>query len=609
MKIETIQTFITVIDLFGHSPTFIIDNKLQYKTFFGGILSILAIIVAVITTIFFSQELFLKKSPSVNLNTETNLNPDILHYFDNFEFIIGVQNESYTVTIDESLFYAKGFIFNTTVNETGVFNNVYEIDLQPCNLALRNSPNYDIFKKYNLENFYCISKNQSKINLNDIYLKEFWGNNGFQMIQIKFYECKNSTESQKCATEEKIKNALSFTELSIYVSDNFVRTNNYEEPFQRGAHEIFSVVSIDFLVKITQFYRHTQVESDNGLMFTTSSKINGFKKDEITKDINYDRKSSNFITFTLQLNNIIEKYHRKYYKLQDLAAQVGGVYNIIMVICFFIMKLYEENYYFEYLINKYFEVKIYKKNNNISYKDTNDNNNNETKNLKNDIKTLKLPDSLKEKRDSKNFEYLNNSKDINKDIKINENNSMSYKKKLTLKFFDKLFLVNILPKISSKKNQNYELFIIAKNHLMSHIDIFSYLKHAHSDEMKSKLLLDEDQQKIFDYIFKPILSYNYIGTRYNGQNLPTKIKEKLIGATQGKQSATIKNTFDKRLNVYNSNEQNNKKIENNHYENHNMILNSDSNENINGENHDNNNDENNYKTKTNENNNEDNSSN
>jgi len=601
MKIETIQTFITVIDLFGHSPTFIIDNKLQYKTFFGGFLSILAIIVAVITAIFFSQELFFKKSPSVNLNTETNLNPDILPYFDNFEFIIGVQNENNTVYIDESIFYAKGFIFNTTVNETGVFNNDYEIDLQPCNLALRNSPNYENFKKYNLKNFYCISKNQSKINLNNIYLKEFWGNNGFQMIQIKFYECKNSTESQKCATEEKIKNALSFTELSIYVSDNFVRTNNYEEPFQRGAHEIFSVASIDFLVKITQFYRHTQVESDNGLMFTTSSKINGFKKDEVTKDINYDRKSSNFITFTLQLNNIIEKYYRKYYKLQDLAAQVGGVYNVIMIICLYIMKLYEENYYFEYLINKYFEVKIYKKNNNISYKDTNDNNNNETKNLKNKIKTLKFSDSMKEKRDSKNFKSLNNTQDIKKQMKINENNSISSKKQLTLKFFDKLFLVNILPKISSKKNPNYEIFIIAKKHLMSHIDIFSYLKHAHSDEMKSKLLLDEDQQKIFDYIFKPILSYNYIGTRYNGQNLPTKIKEKLIGATQGKQSATIKNTFDKRLNIY-SNEQNNKKNENNDYKNHNNILNTDSNENIK-------NDEYINKTKTNENNNEDNSSN
>ena len=598
MKIENIQTYITFLDLFGHSPSFIINNNLQYKTFFGGILSLIAIIISIITTIVFSKELFLKKSPSVNLNTESNLNPDILYYFDNFEFIIGVQNESYTVTIDHSLFSAKGFIFNTTVNETGVFNSVFEIDLQPCNIALKNSPNYDIFKKYNLENFYCISKNQSKFNLNDIYLKEFWGNNGFQMLQVKFYECKNTSESQKCATEERILNALSHTEISIYIIDNYIRTNNYKTPFQRGVREIFSEASINFLVSITQYYHHAQIISDNGLMFTTKSIMNGFKKDELTKDINYNRTSDNFATLTLQLNNYIEKYQRKYYKIQDLAAQAGGVFNIIMIICVFIIKLYEENYYFEFLINKYFEVKLIKKNNKIFYKDNNNNNNNkETKNSKNKIKTLKF-----DKNESTNIKPINNTNEIKNQMKINESNSIKSKKQLTLKFFDKLFLINLLPKISSKKNDNYELYIRAKNHLISHIDIFSYLKHSHSDEMKSKLLLDEDQQKIFDYIFKPILSYNYIGTRYNGQNLPTKIKEKLIGERKDKQSATIKNTFDKRLSVYNSPDINKKKE--NNYENHNNNFNSDSNENIN----DYNNDELN-KTKTNENNNDDYSSN
>ena len=595
MKIENIETYITFIDLFGHSPSFIIDNNLQYKTFFGGFLSLIAIIISIITTIVFSKELFLKKSPSVNLNTESNLNPEILYYFDNFEFIIGVQNESYTVTIDHSLFTAKGFIFNTTVNETGVFNSVFEIDLQPCNLALRNSPNYDIFKKYNLENFYCISKNQSKFNLNDIYLKDFWGNNGFQMLQVKFYECKNTTKSQKCATKERIFNALSHTEISIYITDNYIRSNNYKNPFQRGVREIFSEASINFLVSITQFYHHVQIISDNGLMFSTKSKINGFKKDELTKDINYNRTSDNFATLTLQLNNYIEKYQRKYYKIQDLAAQVGGVFNIIMIICVFIIKLYEENYYFEYLINKYFEVKLIKKKNNIHYKDnSNDNNNNEIKLSKNKIKKLKY-----DKNDLKNLKPLNTN-DIKNQMKINENNSIKSKKQLTLNFFDKLFLINLYPKISSKKNDKYELYIIAKNHLISHIDIFSYLKHSHSDEMKSKLLLDDDQQKIFDYIFKPILSYNFIGTRYNGQNLPTKIKEKLIGERKGKQSATIKSIFDKRLTVFNSPEINTKKE--NHNGNHNNNFNSDSNENIND-------DEYNIKTKTYENNNDDNSSN
>ena len=64
---------------------------------------------------------------------------------------------------------------------------------------------------------------------------------------------------------------------------------------------------------------------------------------------------------------------------------------------------------------------------------------------------------------------------------------------------------------------------------MEYIDIISYLKNTHSGQMRSKLILNEDQKKIFDYIFKPILSKSFLGTRYNNNNLPQKIKEKLIG--------------------------------------------------------------------------------
>jgi len=121
--------------------------------------------------------------------------------------------------------------------------------------------------------------------------------------------------------------------------------------------------------------------------------------------------------------------------------------------------------------------------------------------------------------------------------------------------------------------------------LLNHIDIFSFLKHSHSNEMKSKLLLDEDQQRIFDYIFKPILSYNFIGTRYNGQNLPAKIKEKLFGETQKvKQTTAIKNTFDQKLNIFNYIPELSKK-QNNYENNINNDLYTDSNQNINDSNY------------------------
>ena len=532
---EKIKEYLRIIDFFGHDPSFIIKNNLKYKTHIGGLLTLIVIIISVITLIFFSEELYSKKSPSVNLITEANLNPSKINFFDNFEFIIGIQNDDFIVQRNESIYYAKGFLFQTIINSSGIFNIKEEIDLDSCDKALKNSINYELFKDLNLNNYYCFSKNQSKININNIYLNEYWGNNGFQMLQIKFYDCVNTDEyviknNITCASEEILKENLNLADLSLYFIDTFISTNNYKNPFQRGIHEYFYDVSKNFLLTLTQYYNHIEINDDSGLIFTTSNKINSFKLSDMITNKADERTGEHFLTLTLQLNNVIEKYQRKYYKLQDYAAQVGGVINTLIIICYFILKFYDENAYFEFLINEYFEIKLFEKKkteSNISFLENNEINNNVNKNINKKSEKNKL------KNFKENPSNLNGSKKNNYQKNKNGsfiNNLIKSKKKINLSFCDKFFFIQFCQKKSrAKKNGILEVYLLAKNHLMNYMDILGYLKHLFSENQKHKLLLNEDQQKIFDYIFKPILSYNYIGTRYNGQNLPNKIKEKLFG--------------------------------------------------------------------------------
>ena len=532
---EKIKEYLRIIDFFGHDPSFIIKNNLKYKTHIGGLLTLIVIIISVITLIFFSEELYSKKSPSVNLITEANLNPSKINFFDNFEFIIGIQNDDFIVQRNESIYYAKGFLFQTIINSSGIFNIKEEIDLDSCDKALKNSINYELFKDLNLNNYYCFSKNQSKININNIYLNEYWGNNGFQMLQIKFYDCVNTDEyviknNITCASEEILKENLNLADLSLYFIDTFISTNNYKNPFQRGIHEYFYDVSKNFLLTLTQYYNHIEINDDSGLIFTTSNKINSFKLSDMITNKADERTGEHFLTLTLQLNNVIEKYQRKYYKLQDYAAQVGGVINTLIIICYIILKFYDENAYFEFLINEYFEIKLFEKKkteSNISFLENNEINNNVNKII------TKKSEKNKLKNFKENPSNLNGSKKNNYQKNKNGsfiNNLIKSKKKINLSFCDKFFFIQFCQKKSrAKKNGILEVYLLAKNHLMNYMDILGYLKHLFSENQKHKLLLNEDQQKIFDYIFKPILSYNYIGTRYNGQNLPNKIKEKLFG--------------------------------------------------------------------------------
>ena len=105
-----------------------------------------------------------------------------------------------------------------------------------------------------------------------------------------------------------------------------------------------------------QYIKHIRNERDDGIFFTENNSKSSFILSDFIHDNVFDRDSSTFLTLSIQLDNTFQKYQRKYYKLQDFAAQVGGVVNACFVISTLILKIYEKNSYFEYLINNFFEI-------------------------------------------------------------------------------------------------------------------------------------------------------------------------------------------------------------------------------------------------------------
>ena len=80
---------------------------------------------------------------------------------------------------------------------------------------------------------------------------------------------------------------------------------------------------------------------------------------------------------------------------------------------------------------------------------------------------------------------------------------------------------------------------------MNYLNITTYIKKTHSDDMRSDLMLDESQKKIFDYVFKPIISSSYLGTRYLISELPIGIKDRLIGNQKNENEQIMKKINEK----------------------------------------------------------------
>ena len=127
----------------------------------------------------------------------------------------------------------------------------------------------------------------------------------------------------------------------------------------------------------------------------------------------------------------------------------------------------------------------------------------------------------------------------NADVKTNISNNINNKpnesiinnkkRKIEFSFLDKLVLLKLAPSFSkARKERIDEIFLKGSEYVMNNLDVISFLKRSHSHEMQTKLLMGEEQKKIFDYISKPILSLSFLGSRYNLRNLPIKIKKKLL---------------------------------------------------------------------------------
>ena len=104
-----------------------------------------------------------------------------------------------------------------------------------------------------------------------------------------------------------------------------------------------------------QYIKHIRIESEVGILFTANNYKSYFVLVDFIHDTIFDRDSSTFLTLSIELDNILQKYQRKYHKLQDFAVQVGGVVNTCFVISGLILNNYEKNFYLEYLINNFFE--------------------------------------------------------------------------------------------------------------------------------------------------------------------------------------------------------------------------------------------------------------
>ena len=555
-KSKNLIHYFLILDSFGVGINFYLEGYKDYRSQLGGFITLVIYVITIICGIIFSKNLLQRVNPSVSTTSANYPNPEKILYPNNTFFILGITVDSLPF-INESIYRPIAYI-NTKVNgsEELMRQNI-SVDL--CDKVLNEDYKYyDVIKHLNLSNFYCIDLNQSNkssINNEELYINEFWGNDGFRMLQIKIFNCSAVADDiSQCADNDVIKEKLSSPIISYYTLKNYIDTNNYKNPFVRGLQETFYYVSYKKFISATQYLKHVQIHSDKGFLFSEEEIIADHTIDSLIEYSETDQEDGKIFTISIQLTNKIDIYTRTYNKLQDLGAEIGAVYGALHMVLAIIFQFYNNSKLFCDIINNFFLIKedftplnrekksfvdlkrrFFKDLNLIislrksSFVTSHHSRFNNSSNLNKNINLSTMSDLNTTNKNKFSEEILKTTDNLKKEkINFREKNKIFLNRVLTEKkeedkhkiridftYADRflcLYLINLCRKKVNRYSY-YNFFYKGKDYIISALDITNYLKYNTFLQMLF-LINNKETRELFEYVTTPILSSKYIGPRF-----------------------------------------------------------------------------------------------
>ena len=517
------MNFFSSVDYFGFNPTLYIKSKSKLQTTFGGLLTLAAIILTILGSYYFGQEVWEKKSPIVNTSRETTIEPkDLVLDKEKWDIFFGLQFKN--ILYEDPTIYK---VEATTMQLTDNGFKFIKLDTERCTKDSFSPEIYDLFKNLNI-NGTCFKKNNSEVKV----ISKLWGQKDFKAIQILIKPCTNSTSSDNyepiCASPQEIELKLAATTFSIYMIDNYLYSSNFTNPLTKYVYNDFMNLGKGSFTGLNLILYHRIISSDIGFLFKTYEQIETFGIDKLkTSYIPNPDIDGTFLRLRIQLSSMKEIVTRKYLKIQELVAQIGGVANLMIIsaniLIFFhnslCYKLYLVNYAFDYysdsqikhiqqiknivnspllsniqtskflnIKNNGFTSRVYKKIK-FNFKLQSPKNHNEEISKKGEINYDKNESEISKIMESANNVDLHTIKNLSSSIKINFRNDKQELNNKKINFSLKELILNFLFCCSSKKKSYLDkCFDLLKKHFSVEaiIDFERFFKKTIYFEMSEK---------------------------------------------------------------------------------------------------------------------------
>ena len=342
---EKILYFLLQIDIFGTHPRFTINGEKKFNTYFGCFMTIICSGIISLFFIIYLEDVINHSKPKILTsiyNDESSSNTLIKGK--DFIIALSLQFPNYSNYINDKIYNIEAGIY---INKDKI-ESKKKLEIIKCSeYKFDIIPEY--FKNLDLNNLYCLKNSTFEI-------QGEYQSNIFSYLFFKFSTCKNSTENNnKCESKELIELTLSGGYIGIFMTDKNVIPNNFSIPYEIYGKNLFTTFSYKQYIDYWIYFKNVEVYTDKGYFFISKHK-NSFISYETSETYIDYRENDEFALVGLRKHNKREVYERSYTKIQEAAANAGGIVKIITLIGEFIVYFFRQILYRNFLI-QFFKFK------------------------------------------------------------------------------------------------------------------------------------------------------------------------------------------------------------------------------------------------------------
>lgn len=484
-------SFLKQIDLFGIHPDFFINKNSRYRSPFGGFLTLLLFGSGIFLFIVLGNDMLYSKNPEIISSDILNSTPSRTAIGKNdYYFILGLQDASFTHFYDESIYE---LIFQQVLvhsNETSSERIVTDIPFERCTEEHLPEDMKSYFLRApagsKIQDLICIKKGL------EYQIEGAFDSFHFEYTYIAIKTCSNSTiKNITCKSQEEIVEKLQQGFFAMYSTDYMIDGRNHENPGVKIGRDYYIPTTPNMHKTINKFLATHSVVSDEGWILNDQKIFNYdvyFEdKESFEFPIYKPDEQKTLIDVSIRKSTSEKIYTRKYKKVQNVFADMGGFMNIIFLFLYLISEPINSRLYYQDLANKLFN---FEKDGDLSKLKNTHLHKAKTILEEINVKRNSLQEDLKvSNKKEKVFQYLFKSQDI--------------PLKLTVWSIIKGFFKKN-EKVEFEKKQRDS----AMNAIFDHLDISYLLKKILEIEKIKILLLNENQYHLFELMPKPLVRKN-----------------------------------------------------------------------------------------------------